>query len=842
MRFAQPSWLLVLLVLAFIGWQLPRLRLHEPLRALILVLLALVLADPQIQAIGRGIDLWVLVDKSASLADELEPRLPEMKALIERSKGADDRLHFVEFAEVAKLAGEGDEIAQPLRQQTNTGLAVELALGRMEKNRAARILVLSDGQSTEPLDDLAERLKAQQVPLDYRLIEPAAAVDFQIAALRLPQRVQGGEPFVIEVEIAGKPDGTVPCDILRNDQRIGGADISIVKGRGTARFTERLPKGGAYRYTARVRGENDGRPGNDYAEHWIEVQGGPRVLLVTAYEDDPLAKVLETQGFVVDVERDLGKLHPGRLTGARAVILNNVPAFGMNSEFLGALDFFVRSQGGGLLMAGGRQSFAAGGYFESAIDELLPVSMELRNEHRKLATAMAVVMDRSGSMGAQVTSGGKPMMKMDLANEGAARCVSLLGSMDAVALYAVDTQAHEVAPLTMVSGNQPRLEELARTITVGGGGICVPTGLRAAWAALKTATAGTRHIVVFADANDATQELGDYQTLIADMVKDGITISVIGLGNDTDSGGAFLKEVAEIGKGRIFFSANPDDLPAMFAQETVAVARSAFIKEPVAVKSAAAWMEIAPKPLQWPDAVDGYNLSYLRPKASLAALSGDSYEAPLVAFWQRGLGRTAAVSFALGGNDSQRVRAWANYGDFLQTLGRWLCGNELPPGIGLTSQLAGTELRVDLRYNNVWEEKLALSMPKLLLASGATKESQEIPWQRLEPGLFRAVKRLDPGQWVRGAVQIGEYAVPFGPVVAGSNVEWADDPRRVQTLRNVSLASGGTERLDLSKAWESTGRTEWNSLRVPLMLLVLLCVVADAALTRLGIALWKIAR
>jgi hypothetical protein len=180
----------VLLVLAVIGWQLPRLRLHEPLRALLLILLALVLADPQIQAIGRGTDLWVLVDKSASVADALEPRLPEMKALIERSKGADDRLHIVEFAEVAKLAGEGDEIAQPLRQQTNTGLAVELALGRMEKDRAARVLVLSDGQSTEPLDDLAERLKAQQVPLDYRLIEPAAAVDFQISALRLPQRVQ----------------------------------------------------------------------------------------------------------------------------------------------------------------------------------------------------------------------------------------------------------------------------------------------------------------------------------------------------------------------------------------------------------------------------------------------------------------------------------------------------------------------------------------------------------------------------------------------------------------------------------------------------------------------------
>ena len=41
-------------------------------------------------------------------------------------------------------------------------------------------------------------------------------------------------------------------------------------------------------------------------------------------------------------------------------------------------------------MAGGKKSFAAGGYFESAIDPLLPVSMELKQEHRKLMVAMAI--------------------------------------------------------------------------------------------------------------------------------------------------------------------------------------------------------------------------------------------------------------------------------------------------------------------------------------------------------------------------------------------------------------------------------------------------------------------
>ena len=40
-------------------------------------------------------------------------------------------------------------------------------------------------------------------------------------------------------------------------------------------------------------------------------------------------------------------------------------------------------------MAGGKFSFGSGGYFESPIDPLLPVSMELREDHRTLSVAMA---------------------------------------------------------------------------------------------------------------------------------------------------------------------------------------------------------------------------------------------------------------------------------------------------------------------------------------------------------------------------------------------------------------------------------------------------------------------
>lgn len=828
-RFAALPWLIFLPVLvAAAVWLRP---LRRPLRLACLALVLLVLIEPQIRRLGRGLDLWVLVDRSASAADALTPRLPEIQSLLARSKSEADRIFYVDFAELAQLRGEADEIPPAQQQQTHIGLAAAFALSRMAPDRAARLLVVTDGYSTEPLANLPERLARQNVPLDYRLVAQAGLADYRIERLELPTRVQAGESFLIEVEVAGEPDGAVSLELARDGAPICHAQLEVRNGKAQARFTDRLGGAGAHHYRATISAPNDARPGNNHAEKWIEIAGGPRVLLVTNYADDPLAAVLGGQGFQVETVSDPARAQVGQLAGAKAVILNNVPAYRVPSEFIAALDFYVRAQGGGLLMVGGKFSFGAGGYFGSPIDALLPVSMELRTEQRKLAVAMSVVLDRSGSMAARIAGN---LQKMDLANEGAARAIELLGPMDAVSVFAVDTEPHEIVPLTSLGANRGELMQTVRRITSGGGGICVPTGLRAAREQLLKAKAGQRHIILFADANDATQELGNWAALCSQMAKEGITISVIGLGKETDSGGKFLRDVAELGKGRVFFNENATDLPALFAQETVAVARSAFLEEPVKLAPTAGWLEIAAKPLAWPEAVDGYNLSYLKPEATAAAFSTDEYKAPLVAFWQRGAGRVAAVSFPLGGEFSQRARAWEHYGDFAQTLGRWLAGEQLPPGLGLRTRLDGMELRLDLFYDTSWEQKLAHAAPRIVLGDGTAGTTRELVWERLEPGHFAATARLDPDRWVRGAVQVEKFTLPFGPVVAGSNAEWSFDRARLLELESVARASGGTERVDLAKIWLAPRRPAFRDLRPWLLVALLVLFVADALFARLG--------
>ena len=829
MRFAAPAWLIFLPLAALAVWRFRSLR--SPLRIACLTLLILILVQPQIRKLGRGLDLWLLVDRSASAADALVPRLSEIESLLARSKPADDRIIYLDYAALAQVRGESDEIPPHLRQQTRTALAIQSALSRMDDDRAARLLLLTDGYSTEPLTQIGERLARQDVALDYRIVAPTAAADFRIERLHLPARAQSGEAFLIEVDVAGTSDGAVTLEMFRDGTSIGRTELQVRNGQAQARFADRLSGSGAHRYMARVAAEGDPRPGNNQSEKWIEVAGGARVLLLTSYTDDPLAAVLTAQGMEVERVTDLARVHVGQLAGAKAVILNNVPAYRLPSEFLSALDFYVNSQGGGLLMAGGKFSFGSGGYFGSAIDPLLPVSMELRTEHRKLAVAMAIVLDRSGSMSATVAGN---VQKMDLANEGAARAIELLGPMDAVSVFAVDMEAHQIVPLTSLGQNRTELVNVVRRITSGGGGIAVPTGLRAAREQLLKAEAGQRHVVLFADANDAVQELGPWPTLLREMAKEGITVSVIGLGSPNDSGAKFLTDVADLGKGRIFFNANPSELPGLFAQETIAVARSAFLEEPVALTPTAGWLELAAKPLAWVDAVDGYNLSYLKPDATAAAVSGDEYRAPLVAYWQRGAGRVAAVSFPLGGDFSARVRAWDRYGDFAQTLTRWLAGDELPAGIGLRTRLDGTELRLDLFYDETWEERLARGAPRIVLADGASSATREMVWERLAPGHFTATTALDPDRWVRGAIQVEQSTIPFGPLVAGSSAEWANDRACLVELEAVARASGGTERVDLAKVWEAPRKSAFRDVRAWLLIALLVLFVVDALLTRLG--------
>ena len=835
MTFTSPEYFLLIPALALVGWFWRGLKLHSPLRAILLILAVVALTEPIIQHQQNSLDLYVLLDRSDSTEDLIDKGLPEWQRLLESSKPSRrDTLRFINYAtEVAEVGADGSTFTGS-RKLTKTGLALQSIAAQADEKRPSRVLLFTDGYSTEPLQEAAAQMQARGIPLDFRLVREETENDFRIARIGFPERVQVGEPFLISILVRGATDATFPLILRRNGQILTESAVTLVNGQATVEFTDRISRSGGFEYQAEIRPDHDAHPGNNRATRWIEITGGPRIVLATRYQDDPVAKALAALDFTVETVSDPSKLKPGLLAGARAVILNNIPAHEVPTDFMKALDFFVREQGGGLLMAGGEHSFGSGGYFRSPIDALLPVSMELKSEHRKLAVALAIAMDRSGSMSVGV-GGGKT--KMDLADSGAANAIDLLGPMDQVTVFAIDSEATKTIPLTRIENKKAELGAKARKIRSSGGGIFVYVALKAAWEELKKSPAGTRHVILFSDVNDS-EEPGDYKNLIKEMTDNGATISVIGLGTDKDVDSALLVDIAKLGNGRMFFSDQPLDIPKIFAQETVTIARSAFIKEPIGAQATGRWAEISPKPTDWLKQVDGYNLSYAREDATTSLVSTDEYLAPLVAHARRGLGRSAAVSFPLGGEYSETVRTWPGYGDFLQTLGRFLMGEDTPPGIALRHRLDGTRLTLDLLYDPVtWSQKLSALPPKVRLQDDTGGATVDLPWRRIAPGHFSLTRDLDEGSVVRGAVQVGENALPFGPLSVGSSVEWAFEPERLTELRAVSNQTRGRELLDISKAWLRPPFVAETSLRLPLGIALVLLVLAEALLTRTG---WKL--
>lgn len=846
MQFLSPHWLYLIPAILLLGFVWRRLGLFQPfrpIRALMLVMFGLIMAQPTIQKEQDSLELWVLLDRSDSTEGLIAQKLPEWDKLIKENQGRKDSLRYIDYAAevVEQIENSETAVYTGNRKLTRTALAIENVLALATEERPSRILLFTDGYSTEPFDDLTDKLNKAGIPVDYRLVREETTDDFRVARIDLPTRAQTKEPFILGITVRGHEDGKVPITIMRDGEIISpeSSEVELVNGVGKLEFSTRLFKPGSYEFSAQIHPVKDAHSGNNLSSKWIQITGGPRVIIISKYQNDPLALSLRNQGINVELVMEPTNLKIGMLSGAKAVIINNVPAHEIPTKFLDSLNFFVREQGGGFMMVGGKHSFGSGGYFESSIDALLPISMELKNDHRKLAVAMAIVMDRSGSMAMTVPSkGGKQISKMQLANNGAAIAIDLLGQQDSIGVYAVDSETEIVVLQQKIKNNKAKLKKAAMSVQSQGGGIYVYTGLKDAWDRLKKVNIGTKHIILFSDARD-TEEPGGYKALIDEMNMADATISVIGLGTKADVDAKLLEDIAKRGKGRIFFTERAVDIPKLFAQETVTLARSAFIEEPVRTLATGHWTEISPTAFTWMTQVDGYNLSYAREDSTTDLISQDEYKAPLISHARKGIGRTAAISFPLGGEFSTTVRNWEQYGDFSQTVTQWLMGDKLPPGLGLKHHLDGTQLKIDLLYDTEeWSNKFAQTPPTIKIVEGPHGgDSYELQWKRIAPGRFSLTRDLEEGTLIRGSVKAGKFAIPFGPIIVGSSTEWAFEKQRLAELRALSSQTGGRQLTDLSKAWIRPPVLHYADLRLPIAITLLVFMLIDALLTRTG---WRL--
>ena len=455
-------------------------------------------------------------------------------------------------------------------------------------------------------------------------------------------------------------------------------------------------------------------------------------------------------------------------------------------------------------MTGGKHSYGPGGYFKSELEPVMPVSMELRQEHRKLALAIVVVLDRSGSMNASVGFG---KTKMDLANLATAEVLAMLSPMDEFGVIAVDSSAHRILDLASVEESRSQRQRILGIQSMGGG-IFVYNGLLNAVDMIKDAQSMTKHIILFSDAADSEQP-GKYKELLAECTKAGITVSVIGLGKPTDSDAAFIEDVAFRGQGRCFFTESAEELPRLFAQDTFVVARSSFLDEPTPVKTTAALISVLGTQFDMPMPIGGYNLCYLRDQASLGAVTIDEYEAPVIASWPVGVGRALCYTPQVDGPFTGSIANWNRLGDFYSSMARWVAGDQsdLGPDMLLTQEVKDGSCTIKLYLDPERQSQSLTDLPEVVTlfgTPGKSPQTRKMSMRYLDADTLVADFAIDGTDTYLSTVNIeGHGSTPLWPVCLPYSPEFqpVQDEKGELTLKKLASATGGKERLSLPDIW-----------------------------------------
>ncbi len=700
MALTYPAALLGLLALPYFlwlgrpmgGWGRGRRITALALRTLIVLALVLSLAGLQIVRAAEGVAVVFLIDASDSMPPASVEDARAFTAAAVEAMRPGDRAAIIVFGSDAVVerpmspAGEvGPLESQVVSLNTDLAEAIRLGMALYPPGMARRMVILSDGlANVGDAADAARLAAASGVQIVAVPITPHRGAEVLVSDVDVPTRLNEGQVFDLTVTVESSAETTALLRILGGGQVLLEQPIDLVEGVNRYSFTLTASEPGLTSFRAQIiPAVDDGFYQNNELAAFTQVVGPPRVLLLAQEQGEiaNLSAALLSQGMSVDVLTGASlPIDLATLSSYQSVVLANLPARALGPSTMRALQSYVRDLGGGLVVIGGPNAYAPGGYFQTPLEEMLPVEMQLKDQERLPQLTVVYVIDKSGSM-SDTSVGG--FQKIELAKEAIIRSVNLLGPLDRVGVISFDENAAFVVPIGPADNRGQIALQVAGLRASGGTDIYA--GVLAVSQTLPDDPGALKHVVLLTDGGASPEGIPE---LVRQMYEEhGITFSVIAIGQGY---APFIEELPELADGRFHYAYNADTIPEIFTEETVIATRAYVIEGeffPALASSSPILTGISGTP-----ALLGYVGATIKPTAQQILVTNK--DDPLLAAWQYGLGRAVAWTSDATGRWATYWVTWDEYARFWSQAVRWTITEGTNQNVEVRVMQEGEQARV----------------------------------------------------------------------------------------------------------------------------------------------------
>ncbi len=802
-RFIEPRWLwllLLLLPLAALTLAAPRrvARWRQWLSLLLrtVVFAALVLALAGVQWVRRADETTTLflIDSSDSISPAARARAEAYVQSALPTMRPGDRAGVIVFASEALIERAPSDSQQLVRltlappsSYTDIERALRLALAVFPSETRKRIVLLSDGgENRGRALDAANVARAAGVPVEtVSLIGPPPSDDVALEALEAPANARVNQPLRLVAQARASRKTTARLRILLDRLPVLDTTVELAPGLNRLPVTVPAPPPGFHAWEARLEAADDGVAANNVAFGFSSVRGTPRIAVVEGAPGRASNLIAALQAAKLDAVALAPGALPSTLIGLDAydaVVLVDTPYRALPVAAAKLLPAYVRELGHGLLMVGGADSYAAGGYLNTPVETALPVNMRTRGVKIRPDVALVLVIDRSGSMSGD---------KLDLAREGAAQAYAAMNEQDQIGVIMFDDGADVVVPLQKLPPSDVFLDKLDGIET--GGGTNLKPGLEEALRQLEPANAKIKHIVLLTDG----QADQNYDAVVAQIKQSGITLSTVGVGDGYD---VHLKDIAATSGGRFFEALDFKDIPGIFFDETLRISRRGIVEHdftPVLTFPGAAVRGLDAVPQ-----LHGYNAT--TPKDTAQVILASDENDPILAQWQYGLGRAAAWTPDLRGQWAKEWVSWGQFGQFAAQLVGSVLAPPQPAGLEASTAVEGASLVITLRADEAGQPRSGLRTTGRIVA--ADGRVIEVPLVETQPGRYRGTTGLpDAGVYQAQVVAAGGDGAAIGVALTGAVVppsaEYLQRNGNVGLLAALAQQTGGHTEFGASAAF-----------------------------------------